>query len=127
MTFKETIATYETLLPSSTSFSTTEAERRAGEFLVVMAKITDWRHQLYEDKIKKLTVQTATFAEQMSLGTSSTMTQNKMIAEASKPYEKSREDLERVDNDLSYLKAMYEIFLNAHIFYRGIAKDTGAF
>lgn len=127
MTFKETIATYETLLPSSASFSTTEAERRAGEFLVIMAKITDWRHQLHEDKIKKLTVQTATFAEQMSLGTSSTMTQNKMVAEASKPYEKAREDLERVENDLSYLKAMFDVFNNAHIFYRGIAKDTGAF
>lgn len=92
-----------------------------------MAKITDWRHQFNEDKIKKLTIQTATYAEQMSLQSAKTVTENKMHAEASKPYEKAREELESVDNDLSYLKAMFDVFNNAHIFYRGIAKDNNAF
>lgn len=123
MTFKETIAQYETFLPSTTSFSTVESEKRAGEFLVVMAKITDWRHQLHEDKIKKLTIQTATFAEQMSLQSAKTITENKMNAEASKPYEKAREEFERVENDLSYLKAMWDIFMAAHVFYRNLCKN----
>jgi len=50
------------------------------------------------------------------------MTENKMTAEASKEYTEAREDLEGIENDLSYLKSYYDIFRDAHIFYRQMSK-----
>ena len=39
-------------------------------------------------------------------------------------YIEAREQLEQIENDLSYLKTYYEVFQNAHIFYRGQARDN---
>lgn len=122
---KEHLAKYSSLLPVAGSISIPEAERRAGEFLMAMATIAEWRHVLSEDKIKLLSVQTAIYSEQMSLGKAKTVTENKLTAEASKEYTQAREELERIENDISYLKAYYEIMINGHIFYRGLAKDNG--
>lgn len=122
MQFKEFIAPYEALLAVPKAISSSEAERRAGEFLAVMAQITDWRYALSEAKIKELTTQTAVFAEQLSLGTAKTVTENKLTAESSKVYSYAREAFERTENDLAFLKAYYEVFLNAHLFYRTMAK-----
>ena len=123
---KQFIDQYSELLPVGTSISYTEAERRAGEFLSAMATITNFRHLLSTDKIRLLSVQTAVYAEQMLKGTAKTVTENKLTAEASAEYTKAREDLEHIENDLSYLKSYYEIYNNAHIFYRAMAKgDNG--
>ena len=121
---KEYIAKYESLLPTGEGLSAVEAERRAGEFLSVMATIVNWRHLLAQDKIRLMSVQTAVYAEQMAAGTAKTVTENKLAAEASQAYTKSREDFESIENDLNYLKAYYEIFNNAHIFYRSVAKGN---
>ena len=121
---KEILEKYEPLLPVGTSISYTEAEKRAGLFLEAMAMITNARHILNSEKIKLLSVQTATYAQEMSKGTAKTVTENKLSAEASESYTKAREDLENIDNDLSYLKAFYDIYNNAHIFYRTMAKGV---
>lgn len=121
---KEFIQKYESLLPVGTSISYTEAERRAGEFLSAMASITNFRHLLGNEKIKLLSIQTAVYAQEMAKGTDKTVTVNKMNAEASLEYTKVREELEGVENDLSYLKAYYDIFNNAHIFFRTMAKGV---
>jgi hypothetical protein len=119
---KQFIEKYSELLPVGTSISYTEAERRAGEFLSAMAMVSNWKHILGNEKIKLLSIQTAVYAEQMNKGTSKTVTENKLNAEASPEYIKSREDLESIDNDISYLRSYYEIFNNGHIFYRTMAK-----
>lgn len=119
---KEFIQGYAELLAVGTSVSFTEAERRAGEFLSAMAQITDVRHLLSNEKIKLLSVQTATYAQELGKGTAKTVTENKTSAEASPIYMKAREELEGIENDLSYLKAYYDIFNNGHIFYRTMAK-----
>jgi len=121
---KELVAQYQALLPVNNSISYTDAEFRAGEFLAAMAKITDLKHMLANEKIKLLSVQTATYAAEMAKGTAKTVTENKLAAEASAEYTKSREDLERIDNDISYLKAFYDIFMAAHVFYRNMAKGV---
>lgn len=113
---------YSKLLPTGGSLSIPESERRAGEFLHALATITNWRHLLAEDKIRLTSVQTATYASEMAKGTAKTVTENKLAAEASEEYIKAREDLERIENDLAYLKAYYEIFNNGHLFYRQMAK-----
>lgn len=119
---KDFIAKYEALLPVASSISSPESERRAGEFLSAMAQITNWRHLLNEEKIRRLTVQTATFAQELSKGTAKTVTENKMTAEASESYTKAREEFEYLENDISYLKAYYDIFMSAHVFYRQMAR-----
>lgn len=121
---KQMIQHYSEMLPVGTSVSYTEAEKRAGEFLIAMALITDARHALGTEKIKLLSVQTATYAQEMSKGTAKTVTENKLTAESSEAYTQAREALEQVENDLSYLKAYYDIFNNGHLFYRQIAKGV---
>jgi len=122
---KDLIEKYSALLSLSKSISLPEAERRASEFLVAMAKITDIRHMFSEDKIKYTSVQTAVYAQELSKGTAKTMTENKVTAEASAEYLKAREDLERIENDIAYLRSYYDIFNNAHIFFRTMAKGEG--
>jgi hypothetical protein len=87
-----------------------------------MAEITNLRHQFSGNKIAELSAQTAVYAEELFKGTAKTMTENKVTAEASEAYTKAREALEHSENDLSYLKAYYDIFQNAHIFYRNVSK-----
>jgi hypothetical protein len=120
--FQKFIEPYAAQLPITKAISTFEAEKRAGVFLEAMAQITTMRHEFSEQKIKFLSVQTAVYSEELAKGTAKTMTENKVTAEASKAYETAREDLERIDNDLSYLRAYYDIFNNAHIFFRQLSK-----
>jgi len=123
---KQELEKYERLLPVGTSISYTESERRAGEFLVAMAKIATWKHDLSTIQIKYVSVQTAVYASEMSKGQAKTVTENKLNAEASLDYTEVREGLEKVQNDMSYLKAMYEIFQNAHIYYRTMSRGDNA-
>lgn len=122
---KEILKQFIDLLPLGRSISFTEAERRAGRFLEGMALVIDARHRLGEDKIKRLTTQTAIYAEQLHANKSDEKGSyyvSKAATEASKEYQTAREEFENVDNDMAYLKAMYDIFNNAHIFYRNQAK-----
>lgn len=119
---KEILEYYSSLLPLGTSVSYTEAEKRAGLFLEAMAKVTDMRHQFAEQKVKATSVQAAVYAQELAKGTAKTMTENKVTAEASVEYATAREDLENIENDHNYLRTYYEIFQNAHVFYRQAAK-----
>lgn len=118
----EDILKLQALLPLGKSISFTEAERRAGEFLLGMAKITDAKHGLSERKINALSIQTVVYADTLQKGQSKTMTENKIYAEANREYIEVREALESIENDISYLKSYFDIFNNAHIFYRNAAK-----
>lgn len=119
---KDFVDKYAKLLPLNKSLSTSEAEKRAGEFLSAMASLTNWRHMFAEDKIRLTSVQAAVYAQELSKGTAKTMTENKVTAEASEEYTEAREALERIENDVSFLKAYYDIFHDAHIFYRQMSK-----
>lgn len=113
------------LLAVNRSISAPEAERRAGLFLEVCAKIIEWRHVLSDGKIETTTMQSVVYAEELSKTTGKTVTENKLTVEASPVYTVVREDLERSENDLSYLKAMYEVMNNGHLFYRAMAREYG--
>lgn len=119
---KEIITKYAEILPLNKSISTSEAEKRAGDFLTVMASITDWRHILSGDKIRLQSAHNAVYAEELSKATGKTVTENKVTVEASEAYQFAREELEKIENDLSYLKAYYDIFNNAHVFYRQMSR-----
>lgn len=119
---KEYIEKYQKLLPLANSISFTDAEQRASKFLDVMATITEWRHILSENKIELQSIQSVTYSNELNKSTGKTVTENKISVEASQEYIDAREDLEKVENDISYLKAYYDVFNNAHIFYRTMAK-----
>lgn len=121
---KEYLTKQTEMLAVNHSISQPEAERRAGLFLEVCAKIVDWRHAMSEGKIETVTMQAVTYAEQLSKCTGKTVTENKLTVEANPAYTGVREELESVENDISYLKAMHEVFLNGHLFYRSMAKET---
>lgn len=123
---KAMISGYEAMLSVGSSISYVEAEQRAGEFLAAMAHITNIKHLLSGEKIKLTSIQTATYATEMLKGTAKTVTENKLTAEASATYTTAREELEGIENDISYLKAYYDIFNNAHIFYRSMAKGDNS-
>lgn len=122
---KEQIKKWNEMLPAARATTQVEAERRAGEFLVANAHIAEWVHLFRDSKIKAESVQVATFSAEMNKSESKLVTEKKAQAEASKEYMTAREDFEYVENDISYLKTYQEIYNNAHIFYRGIAKDSG--
>jgi hypothetical protein len=119
---KEFIDKYAALLPVGNSISSTEAERRAGDFLVAQAKVTDVRHLLSQEKIKLLSIQTATFASEVAKCAGKTITENKLLAEASEAYIKARESLDAIESDVSYLRAYYDIFKDAHVYYRQMSR-----
>jgi hypothetical protein len=121
---RDEIEKYAEMLPMNKSISFTDAEKRAACFLTIMAKIVNWKHLLTNDKIRLLSIQTATFAQEMSKGTAKTVTENKLTAEASTDYTKAREDLEGIENDISYLKAYLDLYNNAHVFYRQVSKEA---
>lgn len=121
---KSYIESTQKLLPIGNSVSITESERRAGIFLEAQSRLIDWKHLLSQEKIKLLSIQSVTYAEQMAKCASKTVTETKMLAEASEEYIKSREDLESIDNDITYLKAYLDLFSNSHVFYRQLCKDN---
>lgn len=124
---KDFIEEYVKLLPvPNKGVNASEAERRAGKFLEALAILADCRHTFTEAKIGQLSVQSAVYSEQMAKGTGKTMTENKTNAEASPEYIAAREALETTENDISYLKAYQDIFNNAHIFYRALAKTESS-
>jgi hypothetical protein len=110
------------LLPLNKSISYVDAEKRAAAFLVAQAKIADYKHLLSGEKIRLLSIQTATYVDEMSKQDNKTVTEKKLNAEASEAYITAREDLEYIENDISYLKSYAEIFKDAHVFYRQMAR-----
>jgi hypothetical protein len=121
---KEQVQEWTRLLPTGKIVSPSEAEYRAGEFLVALAHVAEWIHSLRENKIKNSSVATAVFAFEMQRCDSKQVTEKKAYAEASKDYIAARENVEFGDNDISYLKAYQEIFTNAHVFYRQLSKEA---
>lgn len=119
---KESLTKYNSLLPVGKGLTQGEAERRASEFLTAMYYLTDLKHTFADDKIRTLTTQNAAFATELAKCTGKTVTENKVTVEASTAYAAAREAFEFSENDISYLKACYEIYSNAHIFFRNLAK-----
>lgn len=122
-TVKQEIEKFAAMLSNKNKIhSFSDAEEKAAQFLIAMSVVTQWKHYYSSLKINLLSIQNAVYAQELAASTGKTITENKINAEASKEYAKAREDLEDVENNLGYLKAYYEIFSAAHVFYRQTAK-----
>jgi len=122
---KDFLESYTQLLPSDKGISPFEAERRAAQFLVACAHIANWRHLYGQEKIRTTSLERAVYSNVLSVLGGSKITESKIKVEAAPEYLLSREALETSENDLNFLKTYYEIFLNAHIQYRNMAKSEG--
>lgn len=103
--------------------TTFEAEERASSFLIVTAELLKYIHYLDLKGIKAESVSTATYHKSMHLTDSKNVTEKKAAAEADPDYIKSREEAEEYSSDIKYLKGMVDIFKDAHIMWRQIAKE----
>lgn len=120
------IANWVKLLPTGRSVTQEEAEYRSSEFLIASACLAGWRHNLTDNRIKFSSVQAAIYASELYKCSGKTITENKITVEASETYAKAREDFEYTENDINYVKMFYDIFNNAHIFYRNLAKQENS-
>ena len=121
-TMKELIAEYVDMLPTGKSLSQTEVEKRASSFLVATAHITNWRHLFSDKKIEATSIEKAVYAAKLAQSEGKGVTEKKIEVEADEEYRVAREEIEKLDNDLAFLRSYYDIFMNAHVFYRQLAK-----
>ena len=110
------------ILPTERAVSEREAERRAGQFLLIQAHITDKMDELNHEKIGTTSILAAIYPKLMAMETSKQVTEKKVNVEGHEDYLAAREAVETIEAQLNYLKTYFKIFENAHIFYRQLAK-----
>lgn len=99
-----------------------EATSRTTKFLMVVAILAEYRLELERKKAKLTTIREAEFYSCMNKAEGKTITEKKVAVEADPSYAKARESVEEVEAEISWTKANIEIFNNAHVTYRQMAK-----
>lgn len=112
------------LLPASKVLSQIEAQKRAGKFLTIVAVLAAHRHDMSDQKIKVQSLFSIANNQALKSAEGSTVGARTAAAEASKEFIEAREVLEETENNIKYLHTMMEVFTNAHILLRGMAKET---
>lgn len=112
------------LLDHKKGMSTFDLETKASTLLVLTANLSAVKFELEQQKVKALSTERASSARSMSKSTGKTVTEKKLEAETDPEYVNSREELETLENEISYIKAMIDVFNNGHIFYRHVMKET---
>jgi hypothetical protein len=105
------------------SASLREAPERASSFLVMVAVLADVKRSCEQDKAKLTTVCAGAYAEALSYSGGKNVTEKKIDAEKDSNYTVYREALEECEAKISWLKTYIDIFNNAHITYRNLAKE----
>ena len=121
---KEYIEENLSLLPSDKVLSQVEATKRASKFLAVISVLAEAKHDLSNEKIKLQSLFSIANNEALSSAQGSTVGARTAAAEASAPYIEAREALETIENNIRYIMTMSEVFLNAHLLLRNIAKES---
>ena len=113
------------LLPTDKVLSGSEAEKRANAFLIAIAVLAQEVHTMTNDKIKAKSLKATEYNVAFSGSTKTNAPGREADAEAADAYIAAREDLETVDNNIQYIQTMMEVFTNAHLLLRQIAKGQG--
>lgn len=103
--------------------TTLEAEERASSFLIVAAELLKYKHHLEQKLIKSNSLETVSYHKAIHEADGKNVTEKKVKAEANGDYILLREQTEEIQSDIAYLKAMVELFRDAHIMWRQIAKE----
>ena len=101
-----------------------EALEKATKFLVVRAILSEYKFNLEKRLSQAGTVREASYAQVFSESDAKNVTEKKLVAEASPFYSEKREAAEEIASEISWVKAQMEIFNDAHIVYRSMARET---
>jgi hypothetical protein len=112
------------LLDRTTASSQRDMEVRASSLLMIVAELSQERHELENEKIKASSTERGTFANAVHKAEGKNVTEKKLWAEAKPEYVQAKEALSAVDNDVAYLKAMIDVFMNGHVMWRQFSKET---
>jgi hypothetical protein len=121
-TIHDMVDEYNELLPMATTISQVDAEMRATKFLVAVALLTNIKHALGDELIAATSVEKGVYAKIMNRDESKTVGQRDANVKAHPEYIAAREALEKVENDMDFIKTYQKIYDNAHIFYRQLAR-----
>lgn len=100
-----------------------QSRERSAKFLVIQALLSSHLKVLQDVKVKASTVEKATYAQAILSAGGKNVTENKIVAEASPAYSKSRETMELIDSEINWTKQHFDIFNNAHIMFRQYSKE----
>lgn len=114
---------YSEMIPRPHALSTQENERRALEFLVAMAKLSNLKKACEDAKIEASSLEKAVYAASIHRAGGKNITEKKVEAEADGEYMIARELFEKFEVLKSFIDAYYGIFENAHIMYRNLSKE----
>lgn len=116
------------VLPRTKKVGENDLIDRATLLLTYTANLHNYRFILENRKIKAVSIERTTEAEQVFgikniKDTKLTVTEKKLIAQSSEEYITAREELERIDSAITYVKYMAEVFTNGHILLRQQTRD----
>lgn len=101
-----------------------DAEIKASEFLAINAQIISMKLELQSYQVRLISLQDAVYKDAVMNAGGKNVTESKLIAEATKDYQLTRENVENINAQLDYLKHFIDLFNNAHIFYRQLSKGV---
>lgn len=102
-----------------------EAEERASSLLIIVAELLKQKRSLESRRIKSSSIECVSLHKAVHEAEGKNVTEKKLKASANPDYIKDREEIEEVESDISYLKSMVDVFGDAHILWRQIAKNEG--
>lgn len=123
--FDDFVERYLEMLPTEGVVSDVEAQRRASEFLVACSHLVAYKHQVRDELIKAKSVRDASYAQAMANAQGSNAPTREANASADPMYMRNREEYESAENRVYTIQTYYDIFFNAHVFYRQLSKENG--
>lgn len=99
-----------------------EALDRTTRFLIVIALLADYKLELERRKAKVATMRDAFYSHAVTTAEGKNVTEKKVQAESNKQYTDQRESVEEIDAEMWWLKTHIDMFNNAHLTYRTMAK-----
>ena len=114
---------YVPLLSSDGIISDIEAHRRATMFLEACAHLVSYKHSLLDEEIKSSSLSDINFAESLNKQEGGDAKKREVNAKADSAYIAAREDHEQKRNRTRTVEKFYDVFMNAHIFYRKLSSD----
>lgn len=121
----EIVNKYVSMLPVDDKTLLVHSEVKASQFLLAVAKLAAIRDHLTNQKVKKDALKSVEYANAINSAPGTNAPTKSANAEATPTYLKAAEEVAIIDNQISYIKTMSEVFLNAHLLYRSLLKNEG--
>jgi hypothetical protein len=128
MTFQEFCSNLEAKIINSYEQGVTleEAERLAGEFLGAQLRVSaELKNKDLDSRMRKSglkALKAAVYMQTLTAETKLTEAGKAAIVDSDVSVMKTQDDLDVSEVDKAELERYYDIFLNAHIFFRGVSK-----